>query len=329
MIEISNNRAIIFIEDITDGKRKVTVNPTDKDFIVSRVSFETRYSTELIKKILQVKGADYLCDELAREEDPDYVQRYLDLDLKAYFPNECFAGKRILDFGSGSGASTMILARLFPEAEIVGVELVENLQSIAKCRLKHYNYKNVSFRLSPSGSELPANVGRFDLVILSAVYEHLLPNERITVIPMIWKHVKENAYLFLNMTPHRYYPIEHHTTNLPLLNFLPDSAAYYVAGKFSKRLNSSESWETYLRQGIRGATENEILATLKRNSFAKLLEPQKEGIKDRIDLWYSQLNQERMLPVKIMLRLILKALRMGTGVVLVPNLSLVFQKTKD
>lgn len=329
MIEFSNDQAVISIENLADGRRKVSVHPKDEKLFVSIGSFETKYPVDLIEHILQVKGADYLCDELAREEDPNYVQMGLEFDLQAYFTGENFVGKRILDFGGGSGASTMILARFFSDAEIVAVELDSKLQSIAKRRLIFYGYKNVSFQLSPSGSEIPANIGQFDLVVLSAVYEHLLPSERKIVIPMIWEHVKEGGFMFINMTPHRYFPIEHHTTNLPLLNYLPDSLAYFFARHFSNRLDASESWEAYLRRGIRGATETEILVTLREKSSVKLLEPRKEGIKDRIDLWYCQLNQERMLFVKRMLKLLLKTLKAGTGIVLVPNLSLVFMKRDD
>src|SRR5215475_11697969 len=135
MIEFSNDQAVISIENLADGRRKVSVHPKDEKLFVSIGSFETRYPVGLIEHILRVKGADYLCDELAREEDPNYVQRDLEFDLQAYFPGEDFAGKRILDFGSGSGASTMVLARFFRGAEIVGVELEEELQSIAKSRL--------------------------------------------------------------------------------------------------------------------------------------------------------------------------------------------------
>jgi SAM-dependent methyltransferase len=329
MIEFSNDRAVISIETLANGRRKVSVHPVDEKFFVPIGSFETKYPVDLIELILQVKGADYLCDELAREEDPNYVQMDLEFDLQAYFPDENFAGKRIMDFGSGSGASTMILSRLFSDAEIVGVEIDSELLSIAKSRLLFYGYKNVSFQLSPSGSEIPANIGQFDLVVLSAVYEHLLPSERKFVIPMVWEHVKKGGYLFINMTPHRYFPIEHHTTNLPLLNYMPDSLAYFFARHLSKRVDASESWETYLRRGIRGATEAEILATLRGKSSVKLLEPRKEGIKDRIDLWYCQLNRERVLFAKRMLKLMLKTLKLGTGIVLVPNLSLVFVKRSD
>lgn len=329
MIDFSDNQAIIFVESLPNEKKQITIQPKQANFFAPISSFETKYPINLIEQIWQIKGAAYLCDELAREEDPDYVQRDLEFDLRAYFPKEDFAGKRILDFGSGSGASTMILARLFPAAEIVGVDLDEKLQSIAQSRLNFYGYKNVTFHLSPSGNELPTNIGKFDLVILSAVYEHLLPEERKTVIPLIWANINKGGHLFLNMTPHRYFPIEHHTTNLPLLNYLPDAAAYRIAKRFSKRLDASESWETYLRRGIRGATEHQILKTFENSRSVKLLEPSGQNISDRIDLWYQQLNQERMKFVKKMIKFLLKTLKAGFGIVLVPNLSLVFQKTSD
>ncbi|MFN2502510.1 MAG: hypothetical protein ABR530_10930, partial [Pyrinomonadaceae bacterium] len=126
-------------------------------------------------------------------------------------------------------------------------------------------YSNIAFHVSPSGSELPAGIGEFDLVIFSAVYEHLLPVERQSVIPLVWKQIARNGYLFLNMTPHRFFPIEHHTTGLPVINYLPDPIAYWATRRFSKRTDPSEDWETYLRRGIRGATENEISAILNQH----------------------------------------------------------------
>ena len=108
------------------------------------------------------------------------VQRDLQNDLTAYFTPADFAGKKILDFGCGSGASSMILARMFPQAQIVGIELEEKLLRIARARLEFYQYPNIEFVLSPSGNKLPAEIGEFEFVIMSAVYEHLLPIERKT-----------------------------------------------------------------------------------------------------------------------------------------------------
>jgi SAM-dependent methyltransferase len=291
-------------------------------------SCETNYSDELIELILKTKGIDYLCDEICREIDPNYVQRDLQFDLSSYLPDEDFANQRILDFGCGSGASTMILSRMYPKAEIVGVELEEKHLKIARARLQHYQNPNVNFEVSPSPNELPKNIGSFDLIIFSAVYEHLLPNERKDVLPLIWSVLKPSGLLFLNMTPHRWFPIEHHTTNLPLINYLPKSLALPFARRFSNRIDKTEPWEVLLRRGIRGATEFEILKNLNQSSAnkAKLLNPKIH--KDRIDLWFAGLNQERHLIVKKGIRTLMKTIRLISGTTLVQNLSLLIQKSE-
>jgi 2-polyprenyl-3-methyl-5-hydroxy-6-metoxy-1,4-benzoquinol methylase len=310
-----------------NGFTEIEVEPLNNTFIPIR-NCETPYPPSLIELIFKVKGASYLCDEICRDIDPNYVQRDLEQDLTAYFAKEDFAGKRILDFGCGSGASSMILSRMFPDAEVVGIELEEKLLEIAGARLEFYKYKNIEFHASPSGNELPPNIGEFDFVIMSAVYEHLLPGERALVIPKVWSVIKPNGYLFLNMTPHRWFPIEHHTTGLPLLNYLPAKIALPVVRKFSRRTDSTDSWELLLRRGIRGGTENEIIEILKKSSENKpvLIEPSRKNLKDRIDLWYSQLNQQNHLAVKKLLRFSLKTIRAVSGATLVPNLSLVIKK---
>lgn len=328
MNSFSDKEGKVSVSGEDDGRKKITVEPSENTFIPIQ-SCETGYSPDLIKLIFETKGAAYLCDEICRETDPNYVRRDLEQDLTAYFTEKDFAGKRILDFGCGSGASSMILSRMFPEAEIVGIELEEKLLKIARARLEFYKYPNIRFHVSPSGSELPPDIGEFDFVIMSAVYEHLLPEERKIVIPKVWSVIKPDGHLFLNMTPHRWFPIEHHTTGLPLLNYLPQKFALAATRKFSKRTDPTESWEILLRRGIRGATENEIVHILKQNSGNKpvLLEPSQKNLKDRIDLWYSQLNRQNLPAVKKSIKFILKTLRAVSGLTLVPNLSLVIRKS--
>lgn len=327
-LTLKHPKGNVLITELAHDKRRITINPSQGIFVPIR-SCETDYPISLIESILNVKGVDYLCDEICRDIDPTYVQADLERDLLAYFARDDFDNKRILDFGCGSGASSMILSRMFPNSEIVGVELDENYLQIARQRLKYYDYRNVSFFSSPSGNELPPNIGEFDFVIMSAVYEHLLPQERKTVMPLVWSVIKTGGCLFLNMTPHRWFPIEHHTTGLPLLNYLPKSIALSFARAFSNRIDKSEPWEILLRRGIRGATEDEILKILAQSSDLQpeMLEPKQEGLKDRIDLWFSQLNHERHLFVKKCIKTSLKAFRGATGITLVPNLSLVIRKS--
>ena len=325
--EINDNEGKVTIVEDNKGLKKITVKPFNQTFIPI-TNCQTIYPDSLIKLIFETKGASYLCDEICRDIDPNYVQRDLQQELTAYFAPADFAGKKILDFGCGSGASSMILARMFPDAQIVGIELEEKLLRIARARLDFYQYPNIEFFLSPSGNELPTEIGEFEFVIMSAVYEHLLPVERKTVMPQVWLVIKPRGYLFLNMTPHRWFPIEHHTTGLPFLNYLPDKIAFSVTKRFSKRTDPNESWEKYLRRGIRGGTENEILEILADNSENKpqLIEPCQNKIKDRIDLWYSQLNQNSRIVTKKIIKNFIKAFRSVSGLTIVPNLSLVIKK---
>jgi hypothetical protein len=90
----------------------------------------------------------------------------------------------------------------------------------------------------------------------------------------------------------------------------------------SRRVTVEESWDQLLRRGIRGGSERPILDTLgKAGVPPRLLEPSQLGFRDRIDLWYCVSTRSRRHPGKLVLRLGLKALRAGSGVTLLPELS--------
>src|SRR5690606_18756355 len=125
--------------------------------------------------------------------------------------------------------------------------LSESLLETAHRRADFYNLPNIQFLVSPSGSQLPPNVDGVDYIILSAVYEHLLPDERRTVMPLLWSKLKPGGVLFLDQTPHRWFPIDLHTTFLPLINYLPDSMAHWYARRFSRLSNNTETWPQMLR----------------------------------------------------------------------------------
>ena len=111
---------------------------------------------------------------------------------------------------------------------------------------------------------MPDGIGNFDFVILSAVYEHLLPTERNMIVPLIYSLIKPEGILFSNQTPFRYFFIETHTTSLPFINYLPDRLTHFIARSFCNRVNKNETWETLLRRGIRGGTVKEIKSIIKR-----------------------------------------------------------------
>ena len=325
--EISSS---VRISEERNGMRLVSVSA---DVSANRKEWETAYSLELIEHILRVKGPAWLCDEIMRDEDPSTCESFIRWNILTYLDREDFAGRRLLDFGSGHGASTMVLSRMFPQTRIVGVELVSECVEVARKRAEFYGVTDrVRFALSPDSNSLPAGIGGdFDYVVLSGVYEHLLPEERQSVLPLVWSRLRQGGMLFIFETPHRWFPIESHTTVLPFINYLPDRVAHWSARHFSRsyRVKPDISWTDLLREGIRGGTVREIVSILDGRG-AELLSPSYDGAtRDQIDLWYQHVVDSadgRKLLTRRLAMLVLKGIKAVTGYALSPYLGVAFRK---
>ena len=327
--------AEVKIIDLDNGKRRIIVNPHKKWLAEKDRDYETNYPLDLIKKVFEVKGAMGLNDTIRREEDPLSTKSCVEYDLLAYAPPEDFNNKRILDFGCGAGASTFILKRLLPETEVVGIDLQKKNIDLANARLDFYNYEKVSFYCSPDEKTLPENIGKFDFIVLSAVYEHLLPDERVPVLQQIWSLLNPSGIFFLNQTPYRYFPFEGHTTHLFFLNYLPDKIAHAYACKFSKKVGKNQNWNGLLRLGIRGGSPREITGNLKRIAPAfkpVILKPTQLGFHDRIDVWYSgyavsiAYKYPKVKNIQRVLKYIAKFIYYVSGIVFLPTVSLAIKK---
>ncbi len=327
VIDLHHRDGVVHVETLENGPRRIRVESAKQDLFIEVEACETGYSVDLIRQILEVKGIGYVCDEILRDESPTYVQPSLRLDMLGYLAEECFRDKSILDFGCGCGASSVILARMFPTARIVGVELEKEFVSVAVMRKEHYRLNNVEFHLSPDPESLPGELGDFDYVLLSGVYEHLLPDERRSLLPLLWRRLKAGGVFFLSGTPNRQSPIEAHTTHLPLLNYLPRGLVLPLARRFSNRVEADVTWEVLLRRGIRGGTEREIMGILSRaGGKPVLLSPNRLGCKNRIDLWFARSSTARLRRVKKLMAFFLNAIRVTTGVTFTPNLALAIRK---
>ncbi|MEW6718152.1 MAG: class I SAM-dependent methyltransferase [Chloroflexota bacterium] len=163
----------IIIDELGTDKRRIQVDSWDQSEVVALKSCETSYPIDLIKLILKVKGLTHLCDEIMRDEDPFYVQRALEHSLCGYVDKSFFAQKTILDFGCGCGSSTMALARLFPDASIVGVDMEDKFISVARARAEYYAFSNITFLTSPTSDKLSKEIVHFDFVVLSGALAKL------------------------------------------------------------------------------------------------------------------------------------------------------------
>lgn len=286
MVILTQGNLKVQVNELDNGKRQIifpSINITQK---VANKTWSTSYPLDLIEAILKIKGPD-LIEDIQREENKDALERKLKINLFSLIPPRSFKNRRILDYGCGSGTSSLVLARLFPNSEILGLDMAKSYLDVAEQKRKYYNLANCRFRLT-SSITLPLDLGVFDFIILSAVYEHLLPEERKSLLIQLWSLLRPGGILFIFDTPNRYIPWEIHTTGLPLINYLPNRIAWIIARRWSKRVDPKLSWEFLLRCGIRGASPREILQILRKKFHSEVihLKPSRRGLSDEIDLWY-------------------------------------------
>ena len=87
--------------------------------------------------------------------------------------------------------------------------------------------------------------------------------------------------------------------------------------------------EDLLRKGIRGGSVKEIFKILRHCPQQPiLLNPSKFGMKDRIDLWYIKSYKTRFILIKKLILFLSKLLKIFTGIIVLPGLSLAIKKNK-
>ena len=87
---------------------------------------------------------------------------------------------RVLEIGAGSGYQAAVLSRL--AGQVLTVERYRKLADAARARLEKLDYHNVEVMLG-DGLNLPANIGPFDRIIVTAAMEQIPENlvERLEV----------------------------------------------------------------------------------------------------------------------------------------------------
>lgn len=328
-VRLEHPDGALSVVQIAPGRRRLTVDVGGESTFVQVRTWETAYPLDLIALILRVKGLRSVCEEIKRDEDPDYLQHALWWTIRAHVDVEDVGSARILDFGSGSGASTMILARMFPAAFIVGLDIDTQAHEVAEARRRFYGMDQVEFRLSTTPDEILRELGNFDYIAFCALYEHLLPAERKMVIPALWNSLEPGGLVFVGETPHRFGPIEVHTTGgLPLVNYLPSAVALRVVTRMSQQVEAGVTWSQLLRRGLRGGTERQFMRILADAGHhdAAIERPTKQGVKDQFDLWYRISRGNGPPGVKSHLRTVFRALHRILGISFTPYLAFAVRK---
>ena len=102
-------------------------------------------------------------------EDPDYFARYKIEEVRRRWEAEGRTEpSAVLDFGVGIGNSLPHLARLFPRAEVTGVDVSQRSLQVAAHR-----FPGVARLLAYDGATIPLPGGSFDLIFSACVFHHI------------------------------------------------------------------------------------------------------------------------------------------------------------
>lgn len=229
---------------------------------------------------------------------------------------------RILDFGCGEGYSIDALIDLFPNSHFVGADISSSQLSTFIAQFENHPQVTLVQMTTPLATE---SVGHdFDVIQLNAVFEHLLPNEKKELLPDLWRRLRVNGYLVVTETPWRWFPIETHTTSLPLVNYMPDWLTL-LAVRHCGRYPKSLTWDEALRHGARGATVAEIISCLRAPDAAiRRIHSSAADARDMLEVWWQ--GDSRRTRQKALAYGALRKLQQLTGIVISPWVNFVLQK---
>ena len=294
------------VEPLEDGRHHLSVWPK-RGHTVSHREWVTSYPLPLVLDIHATKDLN-VCDEIMREESPRYVERRLRHEVLDYVEAKSFAGKRVLDFGCGSGASP---ARVEPHPAALRARRCRDRSSpdragapscatlrrrlgagapvaIARdpaARARPVRFHHVQRRVRAPAAARAARVAAAGVAAPAA-------GRRAVPQP-------DAASVLAGGNPYDRRP--------PVHQLSTGSRRPRVARRFAKRIAPTESWSSLLRRGIRGGTVREIMGILGGSARAELLPPR---VGDRIDLWHRTLSRRHAL----LKRLVWMSLKLGRWV---------------
>jgi len=199
------------------------------------VSDHTRLGTGVVRSFQYSKEFEQLITELAQEK-ASWPNRHLYLAANLGGPGSRlveFATKTVpeiefhcgtlerqtvLDFGCGTGATTVALAERCPQ--VLAFDIDAKRVEICKRRLEEHGLAaRVRFVAGVDVADLQQEMEglALDLVLLNGVLEHVPLTRhglRRRILRTLFEMLRPRGHLFINDTPNRLIPVDQHTTQL-------------------------------------------------------------------------------------------------------------------
>ncbi len=124
-------------------------------------------------------------------EDPDYFARYKIEEMRRRWDAQGRAEpSAVLDFGTGIGNSLPHLARLFPKAEVSGVDVSERSLQVAAHR-----FPGAARLLAYDGRSIPLQPASFDLIFSACVFHHIDASEHGVIFAELHRLLKPGGMM--------------------------------------------------------------------------------------------------------------------------------------
>ena len=112
------------------------------------------------------------------------------------------APARILEVGCGEGAVTELLARLYPRAEILGIDITGRVGRLYRGPRDRVRFLQVTVQ-----DLAEEQAGVFDLVIISDVIHHVPQAMRNDLLGAVWRTLMPGGVLILKDWERRFSPV--------------------------------------------------------------------------------------------------------------------------
>jgi SAM-dependent methyltransferase len=211
--------------------------------------YETRYSERVIRMLIERKGA---------RRAPPYLG-YKDTrgthflgPLVHYLRGRHAAGLSVLEIGCSFGHMTEYMAEQPEVAEIHGLDTDPVFVKIVRAKVEELGLdrvKTVALLGNDETRHLPWPDGRFDLVLVVGVVEHLPARNRRAQVDEYYRVLARGGHIAILDTPNRLFPLETHSIGLPLVQWLPPRLAHAYARLGRPRKFGAVSYENFVADG--------------------------------------------------------------------------------
>jgi SAM-dependent methyltransferase len=207
------------LEDLGD-RRVLSVGGRD---------YPTTYSARLVQMLVERKGPVRAPQYFVYKETRGH--HFLD-PLFAYLRRRGARDLSVLEVGCSFGHITEYLAEQPLVREITTFETDPAFAAMMRLKVEEMRLgrvRDVQLLSNEQTRRLPYPDGRFDVVLVLGVVEHLPVHGRRQIVDEYYRVLAPGGHIAILDTPNRLFPLETHSVGLPLIQWLPAPLAFAYA----------------------------------------------------------------------------------------------------